>query len=199
MTKIPAQTVTLVLHNGDSAQPLQAGHAHKFKAKAGEHYRVLKRQAGEEKLLDNVIAKRRGDDLELNYPDATQVTLAGYYSECRAATACDITLPGQDAAGYKPGGEGAGGAALADGSTLVYAHGAPDALMAMAVGQGGLQNALAGLAGELITYLPSPTHSAAAVLSSLGWLGWLGVAGGAGWAWLAGPGSSPPGPKNCRE
>ena len=39
---------TLALHNGKTEQTLQAGQAHKFKAKAGERYRIVKRQGGDE-------------------------------------------------------------------------------------------------------------------------------------------------------
>ena len=64
-----------VLHNGKVALPIKVGQANAFKAKAGEHYRVLKGKDGEEQLLDNVVVKHAGADLKLEYTDGTQVTL----------------------------------------------------------------------------------------------------------------------------
>ena len=115
---------------------------------------MLERQGADEQLLDNVLAKRSGDDLQLSYRDRTQVTLEGYCTECKALLACDITLPGAVAKGYKPDADSAAGATLGDGSHLVYAHGAAGALMAMAQGPPALQAALAGLQGEQVTWLP---------------------------------------------
>ena len=176
MTTTTAQTPGLVLHNGQTAQPLLAGQQNKFKAKAGERYRVLKRQGADEQLLDQVIAKRSGDDLRLSYADGTQVTLEGYYSECKAATACDITLPGDEAKAYKPGAETASGPALADGSTLVYAHGVPDTLMTLAGADGALRSALSGLNGAQATWLPTAPEAALA----LSWTWPLAILGSAG-------------------
>ena len=159
MTTTATQPPSLVLHNGQTAQPLQAGQAHKVKAKAGERYRVLERQAGGDVLHDNVIARRQGDDLRLRYADGTELTLEGYYSECKAATACDIALSGGEGGVHKPGAEAGSGPALADGTTLVYAHGAADALMTLAGGDAALQSALKGTTGEQVRWLPPATSS----------------------------------------
>ena len=160
-------TTTLALHNCKTEQTLQTGQAHEFKVKAGERYRIVKRQGGDEQLLDNLVAKRSGDDLQLRYQDGTQVTLENYYVECKALAACDITLPGPDGGLYRPGAESAVGAALADGSHLVYAYGAPDTLMAMAQGQLAMLSALAGLPGAQISYIPadSPTLATAQAMA----------------------------------
>ena len=154
-------TTTLALHNCKTEQTLQAGQAHKFKVKAGERYRIVKRQGGDEQLLDNLVAKRSGDDLQLRYQDGTQVTLENYYVDCKALAACDITLPGPDGGLYRPGAESAAGAALADGSHLVYAYGAPDTLMTMAQGQPAMLSALAGLPGAQISYIPADSSTLA--------------------------------------
>ncbi|MDP2786708.1 MAG: Ig-like domain-containing protein, partial [Pseudomonadota bacterium] len=169
-------TQAIALNNGKTAQPLKPGQANTFKAKAGEHYRVVKGKAGEEQLLDNVIAKRIGDDLQLQYADGTQVTLENYYAECKAA-ACDITLPGQDAGGYTLSGEAAAGATLGGGASLVYAHGGHDTLVAMAQGNAALHSTLAGIEGVEITYIPA-TSSGGGLLGALG--GGLGLAAAAG-------------------
>jgi len=160
MTKTAHET--LVLHTGKDAQPLKPGQSHTFKAKAGERYRIVKRKGDDEQLLDNVIARRSGDDLHLSYHDGTQVTLENYYNECKALVACDLTLPAADDGLYRPGSESAAGIALADGSSLVYAHGRPDELKAMGQGDTAIAKALAGLSGKTITYIPSDTQALAA-------------------------------------
>ena len=119
------QNSVLFLHNGKGGHALVAGKSHKVKAKAGEHYRVVKRSGEQEQLLDDVIAKRVGDDLSLQYADGTQVTLENYYVECKAGD-CDVTVPGKTGEGYKINAASTSGATLGDGSTLVYAHGSPD-------------------------------------------------------------------------
>jgi len=65
----------IVFYTGKTARPLKPGQANAFKAKAGQHYRITKGPAGTEQLLDNVVVKRAGDDLQLNDADGTQVTL----------------------------------------------------------------------------------------------------------------------------
>ena len=103
----PQQTVkatdNLVLNNGSTIVPLKAGQANVIKAKAGEHYRITSRKEGKDQLLDNVIVKRAGDDLQLQYADGTQLTLSNYYNEAKGDAGCDLSLPGQD-------GKGGGGA-----------------------------------------------------------------------------------------
>ncbi|WP_350294863.1 Ig-like domain-containing protein, partial [Limnohabitans sp. Rim8] len=145
----------IVFHNGQSAQTLIPGKPNTFKAKAGEHYRILKRQGNKDQLLDNVIAKRIGDNLLLTYQDGTQVTLENYYIESKALVPCDVTLPGSDGVLYRLGAHNAAGAMLDDASYLVYAHGEPHVLMSMAQGNAALVSELAGLRGVFITY-PSP-------------------------------------------
>ena len=170
---------TVTLNNGKTSQPLNAGRPNTVKAKAGENYRILqKAKTGEEQLLDNVIAKKTGDDLVLNYADGIQLTLENFYGECRAG-GCDITLAGQDAVGYIINGETPAGVALGDGSTLAYAQGSHDTLMGMAQGNTALSSTLTGLQGAEIAYIP-----AASGIGSLGLLavlgGGLGVTAGAG-------------------
>ena len=168
----------LVLHTGRTTQTLQAGQPHKFKAKAGEHYRIVKRQGDVEQLLGDVIAKRRGDDLQLSYVDGTQVTLENYYDECKALTACDLTLPGPDGRLYRPGTEASAGVAVAEGGQMVYAHGSPDNLMTMAAGDPAVKSTFASLRGDQITYIPSDAKGWAFGLFATPWL--LSGRGGGG-------------------
>ena len=191
-TSIPglSQSSSIVLHNGKVALPIKAGQANAFKAKAGEHYRVLKGKDGEEQLLDNVVVKHAGADLKLEYTDGTQVTLENYYVECKAGD-CDVTVPGKTGEGYKINAASSGGAALGDGSTLVYAHGSPEALMGMAQGNAAMQTALGSLKGSDITYLPSAFEIGGANLALLGGGGLVLAAAGGGGGGGGGSSSSP--------
>ena len=47
----------IYLNNGTSSRVLKNGQQNTFKAKVGEHYRIIKRKAGKDELVDNVIAK----------------------------------------------------------------------------------------------------------------------------------------------
>lgn len=163
---------TLTLHDGTTAQPLKAGQPNVFKAQAGARYRILKRKAGEEQLLDDVIARRLGDDLRLDYADGTQVTVQGYFDTCKGASACDITLPGQDVDGYRLDGEGVI-VTLGDGSVLIYTHGSREALIAMAQGGGTLEAALSVIGG-------GGGFGDISLLSGLGIVGGAAVVAGGG-------------------
>ena len=138
---------TFLFSTGKSTHVLKPGEVTRFKAKAGEHYRVLKRAGAEDKLPDNVLVKKSGEDLRLEFPDGTQLTLENYYTECRSG-GCDVTVPGANGAQITlgadagtPGAPSAGvtaGTALGDGSTLVYAYGSQEVLMSMARGDSAL-------------------------------------------------------------
>ncbi|MCF8210570.1 MAG: hypothetical protein K9K38_14395, partial [Rhodoferax sp.] len=172
----PPQAYAFALLNGKTTLVLKPGQPKVIKARAGEHYRVVKIKAGEEHLLDNVIASRKGDDLQLSYADGIAITLENYYAVCKAA-ACEVTLPGRDAAPYQIDGDMAAVAALGDGLALAYAHGGRDALLELA--QGATQQLLSGLPGNEITYIPTASHGTAAMLpSSMGSVEMLGILGG---------------------
>ncbi len=184
MTTAATPDTSLALLNGKTVQPLKAGQTHAFKAQGGEHYRIVRIKDATEQILDNVMAERAGDNLRLTYADGTQVTLENYYVECKAAMACDITLPSQDGTGYVLKGDGANGAALGDGNRLVYAHGSQDTMMGMAQGNTALHTALAGLRGSEISYFPAADRDAAGIgfYGLLGGAGALAAAGGGGGA-----------------
>ena len=176
-----AKSPVIALLNGKTAQPLKSGKVNAFNAKWGEHYRIVKVTEGAEQLLDNVIAKRVGNDLSLNYAEGTQVILRNYYIECKAQFACDVTLPGQAGLSYQLTGDGAPGAALSEGVSMVYAHGGKDALMGMTLGNDVLHSALTGYYGTEITYVPVAQNGGGSLLL-LGVLalGALGAAAGGG-------------------
>jgi hypothetical protein len=197
-----AKSSALVLLNGKTAQPVKSGQANAFKAKWGEHYRIVKISEGAEQLLDNVIAKRVGNDLSLNYADGTQVILRDYYIECKANFSCDVTLPGQDGKSYLLTGDGAPGAALSDGVSMVYAHGGKDALMGMALGNEVFHSTLTVHYGTEITYVPvAQTSGGGSLLLGVLALGALGAAaggggGGSGSSSNSSAGSTPPSAHN---
>ena len=87
--------LNLSLGTNQPAQPLVAGQANVVQAQTGQQYRIVKSQSGTESLLDDVVARRSGNDLILNYADGTEVTLRQYYEVCQVAPGCNITLPDQ--------------------------------------------------------------------------------------------------------
>ena len=166
---------SLSFQNGKDSLPIQSGQLNKFKAKAGEHYRIVKRKGDETQLLGDVVAYKAGEDLQLSYADGTRVTLENYYGECASATACDLTLPGNDPDGYSLNSGSLASETLgSDGSSLLYAHGNRDVLIGMAQGNSALLSTLSGIEGAEITYIPAASSG----ISSLGLLG-LGLLGGA--------------------
>ena len=123
-------------------------------AKRGDHYRlVATSSAGQESLLDDVIAVKEGHNLVLKYADDTQVALKDYYLVCKDG-GCEVTLPGEGIGGYKIDADGAPGAALDNGSLLIYVHGSHDALIGMVQGDAALNSALMDPHGGFITYVP---------------------------------------------
>ena len=172
------------LSTGKTRISLQAGQTNIHKAAPGESYRVLKRQGenDQEKLADDVVASRHGQDLQLDYADGTTVTLQGWYTESDTS----VTLPadGTSTQVITPG--STEGAALSDGSHVLYAHGSPDALASMTSGHPGLEGILAGLhdgsvvTGHPVTYLPQSHSYAGYIAGALGLGGVIGVAAASG-------------------
>ncbi|MEN9898918.1 MAG: hypothetical protein RLZZ66_2567 [Pseudomonadota bacterium] len=146
----------LSLNNGTTSVDLKAGQVNVIKAKAGEHYRIIIQKEGVSKLLDNVIVKRAGADLQLKYADGTQLTLSNYYNEATGEAGCDLALPGRDGIDYNLSEKNTLGTDLGDDTTLVYAHGDHDILMNMAPGDSGLHNTLAEISGNELSYIPRP-------------------------------------------
>ena len=172
------------LSTGKTRISLQAGQTNIHKAAPGESYRVLKRQGenDQEKLADDVVASRHGQDLQLDYADGTTLTLQGWYTESDTS----VTLPadGTSTQVITPG--STEGAALSDGSHVLYAHGSPDALASMTSGHPGLEGILAGLhdgsvvTGHPVTYLPQSHSYAGYIAAALGLGGVVGVAAASG-------------------
>ena len=180
--------LNLSLGTNQPAQALVPGQANVVQAQTGQKYQILKTKSGTESLLNDVVARRSGNDLVLNYADGTQVTLTQYYEVCQVAPGCNITLPGPTGAGFVPAADAAAGAALTDGTTLVYAHGASDAILGLAQGNAALQSALASSTGSAeFTWTAAMASSAG---TGIGLLGALGILGGVGLVAAAGGGGS---------
>ncbi|WP_337014687.1 beta strand repeat-containing protein [Leclercia sp. AS011] len=172
------------LNTGKTRITLQAGQTNIHKAAPGETYRVLKRQGEDdrEKLADDVVASRHGQDLHLDYADGTTLTLQDWFTQSDTS----VTLPadGTSTQVMTPG--STEGAALADGSHVFYAHGSPDALASMTSGHPGLESLLSGLqngsvvSGHPITYLPQSHSYVGYLAGALGLGGVIGVAAASG-------------------
>jgi hypothetical protein len=152
-----------------------------IKLAKGQHARVQDLVNGAAKDASNVIATKKGSDLNLKFADGTEVLVENYYTEC-AGNACSI-LVGDDKAGYLISADAPAGAPAADGSQLVYAHGEQTSLMAMATGDASMAGALGGLGEGVVSYVPE------ASAAGMGWGQVLGLgAGGVGVAAAAGGG-----------
>ncbi len=171
---------------------LQAGQANTHKAASGEAYRILKRQedANEDALAGDVVAQRSGADLQLDYADGTQLTLQDYFTECKTGPGCEVTLAGDSSDGWQLTAAAKDGAGLADGSSLLYAHGSTEALAGMVPSHQGLEQPLAGLKGDLITYIPQDQVGTGWLAGGAGLAGLLALGGSGG----GGGESAPPAP-----
>jgi uncharacterized repeat protein (TIGR02059 family) len=174
----------LLLSNGITSQEIKRGEINRATAKTGEHYRVLEKTVDKDQLLDDVLAKKEGQDLHLVYSDGTEVILEDYYTVC-ADGACDVTLPGETASGYQIGTNDVTGIAASQESTLVYAHGHRDTLIGMTQDTP-MQATLSNLESAQITYLPEQaTGLSMGSWGGLALLGGLGIAAASGNASLA--------------
>uniref|UniRef100_UPI0025F26FF5 Ig-like domain-containing protein n=1 Tax=Limnohabitans sp. Rim8 TaxID=1100718 RepID=UPI0025F26FF5 len=120
----------IAVHNGQSLTSLQRGQSHTFKARAGDHYRILK-ALDDRQLEGNVVAKRLGADLILQFQDGTQITLEGYFVACQGG-ACDITLPAADSAGVLLSSEVGSSLSQPDGFQLLYTFGQTSGILEVA-------------------------------------------------------------------
>jgi len=164
--------MAIMLSNGKTAKTLTIGQVNKISAKSGDHYRVLLKTADKEQLLDDVLAKKEGQDLHLVYAGGTEVVLENYYEVC-ADGACEATLPSETASGYQVSTSAAVGVNAGDDANLVYAHGNRDTLLSMTQGNERMQFAISELNGTQITYQPADANDN----SELYALGALGLAG----------------------
>ncbi|HHL1466748.1 TPA: beta strand repeat-containing protein [Klebsiella pneumoniae] len=172
------------LSTGKNRITLQAGQTNIHKAAPGEAYRVLKRQGenDQEKLADDVVVSRHGQDLQLDYADGTTLTLQDWYTQ----DGTSVTLPADGTSTQMITPASTEGAALTDGSHVLYAHGSPDALASMTSGHPGLDQILSGLhdgpagAGHSLTYLPQSHSYVGYLAGALGLGGVVGVAAASG-------------------
>lgn len=200
MASTRSSDLTLV-SSSSAPLPLGRGGSQHVAARAGEHYRVVGGGAGQKPgqadalLHEDVIAVRRGDDLQLRYGDLTEVVLDNFFVECARAQ-CSVELPSNGQASQILNGDSATGAVAADGGALLYACGEP-AMIGALLQQGGFSTAGSSLAGletgeHQATYLPPGEGSAAGGIAGLGLGATLGLAALAvgGIALAAGGGSS---------
>jgi hypothetical protein len=165
----------VILNNGITSQEIKRGEINRATAKTGEHYRVLEKTVDKDQLLDDVLAKKEGQDLHLVYSDGTEVILEDYYTVC-ADGACDVTLPGETASGYQISTNDVTGIAASEESSLVYAHGQRDTLISMTQDTP-MQATLSDIEGAQITYLPEEaTGLSMGAWGGLALLGGLGIA-----------------------
>jgi hypothetical protein len=171
----------LILNNGITSQVIKPGEINRAIAKTGEHYCVLKKTVDKEQLLDDVLAKKEGQDLHLVYSDGTEVILQGYYTVyVDGACACAVTLPGETASGYQISTNDVTGIATSEESSLVYAHGQRDTLISMTQDTT-LQATFSAFECAQITYLPEEATGLSMVaLGGLALLGGLGIAAASG-------------------
>ncbi len=128
----------------------------RIKAQPLEQYRIAKR-LGAEEALDDVIAKKVGDDLELIYGDGTQVIIEDFFIVSSMKQGCSVILPGENEAGYELTADVVGGE-IGEGVSVVYAYGDSDVLMSMADGNSPMQDLFTQNfieTGEFVAYIPS--------------------------------------------
>ncbi|MBF0418048.1 MAG: hypothetical protein HQL86_07355, partial [Magnetococcales bacterium] len=166
----------IFLYNGKDYIPVRAGFKNHHKAKAGEQYRIVTRIDGKESLLDDVVARRSGEDLHISHDDGTEVIVEAYYSECETVL-CGFILPGDQNSQYEINNASPQGETLADGSSVLYMHGHPDALMNLVQNNAYLQSGLTESQTHEVTYIPE--SSSRGLLLPVGALGAGGVALGA--------------------
>jgi hypothetical protein len=161
-----------------------------IKALPGQQYKFGRAQDGKLEQIqptldvagDNVIAIRRGNDLQLRYENGTTVTIDGFYSVCTDASVCSVELPAEAGQSVVLSGDAASGVAIGESDTLVYSHGSKDTLLAMAQSDSELTTALSsfsGWSGEVASTLPAVTAPGAASFSGFSPLGALGGIGAA--------------------
>ena len=169
---------------GELSQSITAGERQVIKAQPDTHYRITERLDDKKSLLDDVVAKKSGDDLILSYADGTEVALQGYFEVCKSDK-CSVTLPSDDVEGYLIEGDATKGVSLDANTSLLYAHGSSESLMGLAQGNRAMQNTFGELQGSVVTYEPEGGMSMGALGGIGGGLAVGGLAGGG-----AGGGSS---------
>ena len=182
MPSAKAIEVVQVVGSKGSVQVVKTGEIATIKTQAGEKYRIIKKQGAEEQTVDNVVATKSGDNLELQYADGTHVTLTGFYQ----AQGASLELPANDAGVHAV--TQSDYAASADNGNFVYAHGNRDTLMSMTQENHPLQMAVAEHTS--VSNLPHYAQAATGVASDAAAAGSGAVgAGGGGAAGATGFGS----------
>ena len=158
-----------------TVQTLKTGEANLVKAKAGEKYRIVKKLGGKEEIVDDVVATKSDESLQLQYADGTHVTFEGFYQENSSSVELTANEGGIHTIASM------GEMSSTDGNVLVYAHGNHDRLMGMTQGNEPLQVAVAKQTS--VSGLP---HYAAVTTGAVTDASSGGAAGGAGGGGAAG-------------
>ena len=82
---------------GVGSLSLELGTATQIGMVAGVNWRLLRQDGDRQVLLENVVAKRIGDDLVLVDADGTTIVFSDFFVECEG-DACSVTVAGDDAA-----------------------------------------------------------------------------------------------------
>ena len=114
---------------GVGSLSLELGTATQIGMVAGVNWRLLRQDGDRQVLLENVVAKRIGDDLVLVDADGTTIVFSDFFVECEG-DACSVTVAGDDAAGYRISASDSG-LPIGGEETLLYAHGDSELLMSM--------------------------------------------------------------------
>ena len=128
---------------------------------AGKHFKV--RKIGNDGVTlqtpDNVVAVRHGDSLHVRYADGSVVHFDEFYANCADNSVCSVALAGDGSNDITLSAADAAGGPVADDGLLVYAHGNPDVLLAMAQDQSALTSAILALGnGATVAYEPANSH-----------------------------------------
>ncbi|MGA9046140.1 cadherin repeat domain-containing protein, partial [Sulfuricurvum sp.] len=171
---VQVKEVLEIVGDKGTVQNLKTGEANLIKVKAGEKYRIVKKLGGKEEIVDDVVAIKSDETLQLQYADGTHVIFEGFYQE----NSSSVELAANEGGIHTITSMGDMGST--DGNTFVYAHGNHDRLMGMTQGNEQLQVAVAKQTG--VSNLP---HYAAAATGAVtdaagGGAGGVGTAGGAG-------------------
>lgn len=149
-----------IIAKNDAPRHIAEGQKAVFTIVKGEHVRVRETVNDQPRDAANVMALRKGQDLILQFADATEIRFAGFFAEC-GANGCSVTLGGPGGAGFALHGDSAAGVSTAEGLPVLYAHGERGQLMGLARDDAVVSRIMGGLGQGLVTYVPGSGPAAA--------------------------------------
>ena len=175
---------TLIIQHADGTitrEQFTPPSSHSVKVQPGDTYRIVQLINGQEVLLDDLIAQKSGDNLELIYTNGVEIQLEGFYS----VEDSSVFLPGEKE-DYTLTSDA--GSISSEGSvSTVYAHGNSTSLMELVKGNDALESAISSeLRGEEQGIITLASDMGATAFSSGAWL--AGLLGAGAVAALAGGG-----------